>query len=253
MKTESASVQIDLETCLQTTLLSHPRSQKGIFWLLLGTPSHCYSPQQSGREAETRCFQGTGLTFLLGSGWLPRSWMQSRAEGCSWAPVNVRTKCRHDAILQRQSRGRTRVGMGVETRAWGSWGARPTRVLEAVSIGRGWACEGGNVDPGWPAYSLAKHECRTGEWEGAGVSLRCPRRGLLRSVVSGVEASHGAAFSRGQFPTYQSLVGTNAGQPSARPRAGSGDAGVTEQRLGSGEGAAQRGRRRRRTYICSAM
>lgn len=141
MKTESASVRVDLETRLQTNLLSHPRSQKGIFWLLWGTPSHCYSPQQSGREAENRRFQRTGLPFLLGSAGCP-------GVGCSPEPRAVRGQLsvsEPNADTMRSCKGRG-VGTGVEPRAWGSWGARPTQVLEAVSIGRGWACEGGNVD-----------------------------------------------------------------------------------------------------------
>lgn len=101
----------------------------------------------------------------------------------------------------------------MEPRAWGSWGARPTRVLEAVSIGRGWACEGGNVDPGWPAYSLAKRECRTGEWEGAGLALRCPRRGLLRPVSLGSRHLTELLLVEASFPlTSHWLVPTQGDQ-----------------------------------------
>lgn len=133
--------------------------------------------------------------------------MQPRAEGCSWAAVSVRTKCRHDAILQRQ---RSRDGSGAQSLGvlGGQTHAGSGSCEHWPGLGvRGWKC-----GPGWPAYSLAKRECRTGEWEGAGLASRCPRRGRLRPVVSGVEASHGAALSRGQFPTYQSLVGIPYGQ-----------------------------------------
>lgn len=159
--------------------------------------------------------------------------MQPRAEGCSWAAVSVRTKCRHDAILQKQ---RSRDGSG----------AQSLGVLGGQTHAGSGSCEH------WPGLGVRGWKCGPGLACLLPGQTRVQNRGVGRgrlsfevstprtstSCVSGVEASHGAALSRGQFPTYQSLVGTNAGRPSARPCAGSGDAGVTEQRLGSGGGAA---------------